>query len=144
MAEKARFEQRMPKTTAKVFAWCKRRTDDGRPGKQPSVYLRKDRSMDRPDAQLTPIQRARLAEKGRLLYRKSCGASGKKTCAEGFAVHHINRGEIEVARDLLAFLESEVVNLRAADPGGRLALTDAMAARIREYLDESRNLRVGS
>jgi hypothetical protein len=100
--------------------------------------------MDRPDAGLTPIERARLAEKGRLLYRKSCGAAGEKTCAEGFARYHINRGEIDVARDLLAFLESEVVNLRVADPGGRLALTDAMAARIRAYLDESRNLRVGS
>jgi hypothetical protein len=91
--------------------------------------------MDRPDAAFTPVERARLAEKGRLLYRKSCGASGKNTCAEGFARYHINRGEIDVALDLLAFLENEAEALRADDPAGQLTFTEALAARIRTYLD---------
>ena len=30
---------------------------------------------------MTSVERARLAEKGRILYRKSCGMFGKKTCA---------------------------------------------------------------
>ena len=53
--------------------------------------------MDRIDFGLTPEHRARLAEKGRILYRKSCGVTGKKTCAESFALFHAGRGEAEVA-----------------------------------------------
>ena len=60
----------------------------------------------------------RLAEKGRILYRKSCGSSGKKTCAESFAIYHVRRGEADVARDLLAFLETEADVLRKGDPDG--------------------------
>ena len=73
-------------------------------------------------------------EPPRLLYRKSCGANAKKTCAEGFAIYHINRGEIEVAHDLLAYLENEIEALRSDDPAGQLTLTEALAARIRRYL----------
>ena len=91
--------------------------------------------MNRVDVGLTPQQRARLAEKGRILYRKSCGASDKKTCAESFAIYHIRLGEPEVARDLLAFLETEAESLRLADPDGRLGTTEQIAARIRRSLE---------
>jgi hypothetical protein len=80
-------------------------------------------------------QRARLAEKGRILYSKSCGVSGEKTCAESFAIYHIRRGEVDVARDLLAFLETEAEALRLDDPERRLAPTEDLAARIRRSLE---------
>jgi hypothetical protein len=83
---------------------------------------------------LTP-RRARLAEKGRILYGKSCGSKGKRTCVESFALYHIGRGEAEVVRDLLGFLETRSEALRSSDPEGRLARTDELAARIRQYLD---------
>ncbi len=79
-------------------------------------------------------RRARLAAKGRILYAKMCGMKGKKTCVESFALYHIGRGEAEVARDLLAFLESTRDSLRAADPEGQLARTDELTERIRQYL----------
>ena len=92
--------------------------------------------MARPDAALTPIERARLAEKGRLLYRKSCGACRQENLRRRvLLVYHLDRGEIEVARDLLAFLENEAEALRADDPAGQLTFTEALAARIRSYLD---------
>jgi hypothetical protein len=79
-------------------------------------------------------RRARLAEKGRILYAKSCGTKGKSTCVEGFARYHIARGEAEIADDLLGFLESKSEALRLSDPQGQLARTIELAARIREYL----------
>ena len=91
--------------------------------------------MDRVDVRLIPEQRARLADKGRILYRKSCGTGGEKTCAESFAIYHIRRGEVDVARDLLAFLETEAESLRLDDPGRRLAPTVVLAARIRRSLE---------
>jgi hypothetical protein len=84
--------------------------------------------------ELSPEQRVRLAEKGRILYRKSCGTSGQNTCAESFALYHIRRGEAEVARDLIAFLEAEVESLRLCDPERRLGSTEELAARIRRVL----------
>ncbi len=94
--------------------------------------------MDRVDVGLTAEQRARLAEKGRILYRKSCGSSAKKTCAESFAIYHVRRGEADVARDLLAFLETEAEALRMGDPEGRLGPTLELAARIRRSLETQR------
>jgi hypothetical protein len=91
--------------------------------------------MDRDHGGLTPERRARLAEKGRILFRKCCGVSGQKTCAESFAVYHIVRGEVNVARDLLTFLETEAESLRLADPDGRLGTTKEIAARIRRSLE---------
>jgi hypothetical protein len=91
--------------------------------------------MDRIDPRLTLEKRARLAEKGRILYGKSCGVTGKKTCAESFALFHIGRGEAEVAWDLLAFLEREARALRIDDPEGRLRPTEELAARIRRSLE---------
>jgi hypothetical protein len=93
-------------------------------------------NMEPVDNRITARRRARLAEKGRVLYHKSCGAiGGKKSCAESFALHHIGRGEREVARDLLEFLESEAEALRLDDPDGRLPPTEELAARIRRHLD---------
>jgi hypothetical protein len=92
-------------------------------------------AMNRVGLELGPEQRARLAEKGRTLYRKSCGPSGQKTCAESFALYHIRRGEVEVARDLLAFLEAEAEALGLGDPEGRLRPTEELAARIRRGLE---------
>ena len=91
--------------------------------------------MDRVDIKLTPEQRARLAEKGRILYRKSCGSRGERSCAESFAVYHMSRGEADVARDLLAFLETEAHALQLGDPEGRLGPTQELAARIRRRLE---------
>jgi hypothetical protein len=91
-------------------------------------------AMDRDYVGVSSEQRARLAEKGRILYRKSCGASGKKTCAESFAQYHIGRGETAVARDLLAFLDGEAEALRTDDRDGRLAPTEELARRIRGHL----------
>jgi hypothetical protein len=57
------------------------------------------------------------------------------SCVEGFALYHIERGEAEIARDLLGFLETRSEALRSSDPEGQLARTDELTARIRRYLD---------
>ena len=90
--------------------------------------------VDRIDANLSPERRARLAEKGRILYGKSCGTIARRSCAESFALFHIGKGEAVVARDLLAFLSAEAAALRLDDPEGRLPLTEELAARIRAHL----------
>ena len=91
--------------------------------------------MDPAELERSRERRARLAEKGRILYAKACGMKGKKTCVESFALYHIGRGEAEIARDLLAFLETKSEALRSSDPECQLAHTDELAARIRQYLD---------
>jgi hypothetical protein len=90
--------------------------------------------MDSAESGNSSLRRARLAAKGRILYTKSCGTKGKMTCVEGFALYHIERGEAEIARDLLGFLETRSEALRSSDPEGQLARTAALAARIRQYL----------
>jgi hypothetical protein len=84
---------------------------------------------------LSPEQRARLAHKGRLLYGKFCGTGGTGICAESFALYHIGKGEAEVARDLLAFLETRVAALQEHDPNGKRAMTEALADRLRGHLE---------
>jgi hypothetical protein len=91
--------------------------------------------MDPAESRRSTPRRARLAEKGRILYGKSCGTKGKRTCVEGFALYHIRRGESEIARDLLGFLETTRDALRSSDPEGQLAGTDELVVRIRQYLD---------
>jgi hypothetical protein len=91
--------------------------------------------MERTDAELTPERRDSLARKGRLLYGKYCGTGGRGICAESFALYHIWRGEGEVARDLLDFLEGRLVALRHHDPEGRLAMTEELAGRLRRHLE---------
>jgi hypothetical protein len=86
-------------------------------------------------AGLSVEQRARLAHKGRLLYGKSCGTGGTGTCAETFALYHVWKGEAEVARDLLAFLETRLAALREHDPDGKLAMTEELASRLRRHLE---------
>ena len=85
-------------------------------------------------AGLSPEQRTRLAHKGRLLYGKSYGTGGTGICAKSFALYHIWKGEAEVARDLLAFLETRVAALREHDPDGKRAMTDELANRLRGHL----------
>jgi hypothetical protein len=87
------------------------------------------------DVGLSPEHRERLAHKGRLLYGKFCGTDGKGICAESFALYHIWRGEPEIARDLLAFLEGRIAALRGHDAEGRLAMTEELTGRIRRHLE---------
>ena len=91
--------------------------------------------MDSPELGHSAQRRARLAEKGRILYAKACGMKGKKTCVESFASYHIGRGDAEIVRDLLAFLETRSEALRSSDPDGQLARTDELAERIRRNLN---------
>lgn len=91
--------------------------------------------MDRVDVELSNDRRARLVLKGRLLYGKFCGTQGRGICAESFALYHIWRGEAEVTRELLAFLDTQVETLRGHDPEGRLAMSEGLAARIRRHLE---------
>jgi len=91
--------------------------------------------MESVDLGISPEQRARLAEKGRLLYGKFCGTDGRGICAESFAMFHIWRGEAEIARDLLAFLEDKSASLRDHDPDGRFALTEELTEKIRRALE---------
>jgi hypothetical protein len=92
-------------------------------------------AMDSAESGNSTPRRARLAAKGQILYAKSCGTKGKMSCVEGFALYHIERGEPEIARDLLGFLETRSEALRSSDPEGQLARTDELTARIRRYLD---------
>jgi hypothetical protein len=94
---------------------------------------------DDPPGGLDPGERDRLALKGRTLYGKFCAEAGRGTCAEGFARHQIGQGRPQVARDLLAFLESQLLALRVHDPGGTLPMTEQLAGRIRRHLDEIGN-----
>jgi len=91
--------------------------------------------MDPAPDELSPDERARLARKGEVLFGKSCGPNGGSTCAELFVAHQLRLGRIEVARDLLRFLDSRIAALRGDDPDGRLSTTEALAARIRRRLD---------
>jgi hypothetical protein len=100
-----------------------------------SNFTTEANDMDPVESGNSTPRRARLAEKGRILYGKSCGRKGNRTCVESFALYHIERGEAEIARDLLAFLENRTEVLRSSDPEGQLARTDELAARIRQYLN---------
>lgn len=95
-----------------------------------------DIAMHPMPSHLTPEERARLARKGEILYGKSCGTSGRGTCAESFAVHQLRLGRAEVARDLLRFLDGRLATLRSDDPDGLLPMTEALAARIRRHLED--------
>jgi hypothetical protein len=90
------------------------------------------------DSSFPPRQRARLAEKGRILYGKACGKNGGNSCLEGFALHHLRRGELEIVSDLLGFLEKTAEALRVADPDGRLEQTKELADWIRVCLNDAR------
>jgi hypothetical protein len=91
--------------------------------------------MDPIEVEISPEHRARLVVKGQILYGKFCGTDGQGNCAESFALHHIRLGEPTVARDLGAFLDERMEHLRVGDPDGRLAITEALADRIRSHLD---------
>jgi hypothetical protein len=92
-----------------------------------------------PLALVIPVERrARLIVKGHILYGKYCGTGGRGICAENFALHHIRLGEPTVARDLLVYLAGRIEALRVADPDGRLAMTEALADRIRGHLEPER------
>ena len=84
--------------------------------------------------EISAERREMLAEKGRRLYGKYCGTGGRGICSESFAVYHIGRGEAVVAADLLAYLECRAVELVAADPEGRRAMTAGMIERVRRHL----------
>jgi hypothetical protein len=90
--------------------------------------------MDPIEVEMAPERRARLIAKGHFLYGKYCGLDGRGICAERFALHHIRLGEPIVARDLIGYLEGRIVALRLSDPDNRLAITDALANRIRCHL----------
>ena len=92
--------------------------------------------MDPVDTKLSPEDRARLALKGEILYAKSCGAGGQGPCTESFARHQARLGNVEVVHDLLRFLDAQLVALRLRDHDGLLAMTEALAARIRRNLGD--------
>ena len=89
--------------------------------------------MNPVDSKLSAEDRARLARKGEILYAKSCGAGGQGTCAESFARHQLRIGNVEVVRDLLRFLDAQLVALQSDD--GRLARTEALISRIRRLVE---------
>ncbi len=95
--------------------------------------------MELPPNELTPHRRSVLADKGQRLYSKFCGTGGRGICAESFAIYHIGRGEFNVATDLVAYLDAQVIALEQADPKGRLRATRGLVARIRRHLAESTN-----
>jgi hypothetical protein len=72
----------------------------------------------------SPEQRARLAHKGWYLYGKFCGTDGQGICAESIVLDPIGRGEGEMARELLEYLETRIEALRTDNPKGRLAVTE--------------------
>jgi hypothetical protein len=92
--------------------------------------------MDQVDVDLPPEVRARLAHKGKLLFEKFCGTNARGICAESFALYHIWRGEGQVARDFLTYLDTTIGSLRTSDPDGRLAMAEDLAGRIRGHLEK--------
>jgi hypothetical protein len=85
-------------------------------------------------SELTPERRRLLARKGRILYGKACSPSGRGSCAESFVLRQLELGHLEVVRDLLQFLESQLDVLRTNDPDGLLSVTETLARRIRRRL----------
>ena len=64
--------------------------------------------------------------------RSSTGSlvqGGRGTCAESFAVHQLRLGRVEVAHDLLRFLDDRIAALRREDPDGLLPTTEMLADR---------------
>ena len=93
------------------------------------------------EIEVSPERREFLAEKGRRLYGKYCGLHGEGICAESFAEYHIWRGELQVARDFLVFLNMQVEMLRQLsvnDPTNdpQLRITERLIARISHLLGE--------
>jgi hypothetical protein len=84
-----------------------------------------------PDAE----RRARLAWKGEILYAKSCGTRGRGGCVEGFVLHQLRVGNVEVVRDFLRFLEGRLVLLERDDPEGLKEMTENLIRRIRGHLE---------
>jgi len=96
-----------------------------------------DTSPDTPSdpvGELTPHRREVLAVKGRRLYGKYCGSSGRGICAESFACYHLDRGQPLVAADLLAWLRERLNALELADPDDRRAMTEGLVGRIEAHL----------
>ena len=91
--------------------------------------------MDPIEVGIAPERRARLIAKGYILYGKYCGLDRRGICAERFALHHIRLGEPIVARSPLGYLGERIEAFRIGDPDGRLAMTEALAGRIRCHLD---------
>jgi hypothetical protein len=91
--------------------------------------------MNHGESELSPQRRAQLARKGQVLYEKSCGPGGRGTCAESFARYQLRLGNTGAVRDLLQFLDSRLVALRDNDPEGLLPMTESLATRIRQQLE---------
>ena len=92
--------------------------------------------MDKVDLEVSPEQRARLVQKGKLLFEKFCGTNGRGICAESFALYHIWKGEGQVARDFLAYLDATIGSLQSSDPDDRLARAEDLATRIRSHIEK--------
>jgi hypothetical protein len=88
---------------------------------------------------LTAGRRALLAQKGKILYAKSCGTNGRSDCAEGFAIHQMRLGNTEVVADFLGFLERRLGQLERDDPEGLRAMTEGLIARIRGLRQDGRS-----
>jgi len=91
--------------------------------------------MSPAQSELSPERRALLARKGQILYQKSCGASGRGSCALSFALHQLRLGNLDVVRDLLHFLEGQLGMLRVHDPDQLMPTTEALVTRIRGHLE---------
>ena len=87
-------------------------------------------------SELSPDRRAVLARKGQILYEKHCGAVARATCAVSFALHQLRQGNVVVVDDLLAFPGQPTRYARLHDPEGLLPMTETLAARIGQHLEE--------
>ena len=90
-------------------------------------------------------RRAFLAQKGKILYAKYCGAQGHGICSESFAEYHIWRGEYVVAQDFLVYLETQLTDLRIqaiSNPRAvfQLTITQGLVDRISALLGETQHL----
>ena len=100
-----------------------------------SIYQPEEVSVD-------DDRREFLAQKGKILYAKYCGTRGHGICSESFAEYHIWRGEYVVARDFLAYLETQLTELRQQAPvdtqaAFQLTITQGLFDRIQALLGET-------
>ena len=96
------------------------------------------RATNVPNTELSPERRAALARKGQILYVKSCGTRGGPSCVESFALHQLRLGNLNVAQDLLQFLDGQLELLRVRDPYGLMPMTEALATKkIQGRLDST-------
>jgi hypothetical protein len=81
-------------------------------------------------------RRSPSADKVKVLFDKFCGAGGRGSCLEGFAIHQLRLGNLDAVRDLIRFLETRIDDHLIEDPEAGAPATIELLRRVREHFEE--------